>query len=114
VRIKSVRFEIKQVEIIDDPGSEMNMPHIAECHVEIGDAGSLGADIFFVNVCNLQWAEHYFDTYGETPLPTVIIVERIDEKHIEEKVQEMFLDCEYGSFDELVSRVAPLMRWEYA
>lgn len=109
-----MKFEIKQIEIIDDPGTETDTAQIAQCHVEIGDQGVPGADIFFVDVCNPQWAEEHLYSDGAMYHPTVLIVQRIDEKSIREKVEEKFLSCEYGSFDELVNRAAPLMRWEFA
>jgi hypothetical protein len=109
-----MKFEIKHVEIIDYHDPAANLPQIAECHVEIGYPRSPGADIFFVDVGNELWAQEYLDTYGTPPHPTILVVERIDEKYIREKVEEMFLDCEYGSFEELVRRAAPLMRWEFA
>lgn len=109
-----MRFEIKQVEIIDDLGAETDTALIAQCHVEIGDKGASGADIFFVDVCNPQWAEENIYSDGAMSHPTVLIVDRIDEKNIREKVEEMFLGYDYSSFDELVSRATPLMRWEFA
>lgn len=67
-----------------------------------------------MDVCNPQWAEEHLYSDGAMCHPTVLIVRRIDEKTIREKVEEKFLGWEYGSFDELVSRAAPLMRWEFA
>lgn len=109
-----MKFEIKRVEIIDDPGSRTDIPQIAQCHVEIGDEGSSDADIFFVDVCNPRWAEDHLDPDGETPDPSVLIVQEVNEKNIRERIEEEFLSCDYSSFDELVSRSAPLMRWEFA
>jgi hypothetical protein len=109
-----MKFEIKHVELIDDPGAEIDMAHIVQCHVEIGDHAAPGADIFFVDVCNPQWAEKHIYSDGSMHHPTVLIVQSIDEKSIGERIEEKFLNCEYGSFDELVNRAAPLMRWEFA
>jgi GTPase Era involved in 16S rRNA processing len=109
-----MKFEIKHIEIIDDPGSETDSAQIAQCHVEIGDQGAPGADIFVVDVCNPQWAEEHIYSDGAMSHPSVLIVQRIDEKNIKETVEEKFLNCEYDSFEELASQAAPIMRWEFA
>ena len=108
-----MRFEIKHVEIIDEPSKDKNTAQIAQCHVEIGDPGATGADIFTVDVCNPQWADEHIYSEGAMSHPTVIILPKIDEKTIREKIEEKFLNREYESFQEFVDHAAPVLQWEF-
>lgn len=108
-----MKFEIKHIEIIDEPREEKNTAQIAQCHVEIGSEGAVGADIFTMDVCNPQWADEHIYSEGAMSHPTVIIVRSIDEKTIREKIERKFLSREYESFHDFVRQAAPVLQWEF-
>jgi hypothetical protein len=107
------RYEIRHVQIIDPIEPHADLPQIANCHVEIRDPGSPGAEIFFATVCNARWADEHPDEKALADR-SILVVRAIDEETIGKEVEERLLNRDFDSFDELVGRAAPLLRRESA
>jgi hypothetical protein len=108
-----MKFEIKHIEVIDEFDSESSLPQIVQCHVEIGDVGLPGADIFFIDVCNASWAEAHFQDSSSID-PSLLVLEKINEKDIKLQLEERLLSRDYNSIHAFADQARPLLRWEFS
>ena len=56
---------VGSIDILDDPHGHLADPDTSHCIAEIGEAGSDGYDLFFLNAANKAWSEQHLNNSDE-------------------------------------------------
>lgn len=111
LEIKSFAFLMSEDEVV----GYSNKPSWEICHVDIGERGEEGADIFTLHICNTKWINERVSKDGVAATQAVLIIDDLtDHELITKYIEKTFFTEDYESMESFADKCGDLMTWEFA
>jgi hypothetical protein len=109
-----VDLVVGSVDFLDKPHGRSGEADTSHCIAEIGEAGSGGYDLFFLNAVNTAWSERNLSNTGSGFQEGFLVVDKIDEATIRSELLRQIGDAKFLTFEDFVRAFQGKLRWEFA
>ncbi|MEL7681620.1 Imm8 family immunity protein [Citromicrobium bathyomarinum] len=109
-----IDLAVGSIDLLDGPHGRLGEPDTSHCIAEIGEVGSGGYDLFFLNAVNMAWSEKHLSRSESGFQDGFLVVDKIDETAIQSELLKQINGAEFITFEDFVRAFQGKLRWEFA